>query len=113
MRALIEIENVSKCFGFREILNEINFSVDRGEFILIIGNNGVGKSTLLNIISSIMRPSKGKINFRGEKQKDNLLEWLKIIGTITHVSRLYEDLDSRDNLKFYGCLLYTSDAADE
>ena len=104
MSALLNLEDVSKRFGFRYILKDINFSINTGEFVMLIGNNGAGKSTLLRIISSLMKPSKGQINFRGTKQNDNLLEWLRIMGNITHENRLYSDLNSKDNLRIYGNL---------
>ena len=104
MSALLNLESVGKRFGFRNILNNINFSVDTGEFVMLIGNNGAGKSTLLRIISSLMKPSNGEIIFRGTKQKDNLLEWLRIMGSITHENRLYADLNSKDNLRLHGTL---------
>jgi len=104
MSALLNLESVSKRFGFRNILNNINFSLDTGEFVMLIGNNGAGKSTLLRIISSLMKPSNGEITFRGTNQKDNLLEWLKIMGSITHENRLYADLNSIDNLRLHGTL---------
>jgi len=104
MSALLNLESVGKRFGFRNILNNINFSVDTGEFVMLIGNNGEGKSTLLRIISSLMKPSNGEIIFRGTKQKDNLLEWLRIMGSITHENRLYADLNSKDNLRLHGTL---------
>ena len=88
MSALLNLEDVSKRFGFRNILKDINFSINTGEFVMLIGNNGAGKSTLLRIISSLMKPSKGQIIFRGTKQNDNLLEWLRIMGNITHENRL-------------------------
>jgi len=104
MSALLNLDSVSKRFGFRNILNNINFSLDTGEFVMLIGNNGAGKSTLLRIISSLMKPSNGEIIFRGTKQKDSLLEWLRIMGSITHENRLYADLNSKDNLRLYGTL---------
>jgi heme exporter protein A len=104
MSALLNLESISKRFGFRNILNNINFSLDTGEFVMLIGNNGAGKSTLLRIISSLMKPTNGKITFRGTNQKDNLLEWLQIMGSITHENRLYADLNSIDNLRLYGTL---------
>jgi heme exporter protein A len=109
MSALLNLESVSKRFGFRNILNNINFSLDTGEFVMLIGNNGAGKSTLLRIISSLMKPSNGEITFRGTNQKDNLLEWLKIMGSITHENRLYADLNSIDNLRLYGTLYGVED----
>ena len=104
MSVLLNLKSIGKRFGFRNILNEINFSVDNGEFVMLIGNNGAGKSTLLRIISSLMRPSTGEITFRGKKQKDNLNEWLRIMGSMSHEDRLYSDLNSKDNLRLYGTL---------
>ena len=109
MSALLNLESVSKNFGFRHILNDINFSLDTGEFVILLGNNGAGKSTLLRIISSLMNPSNGEINFRGKNQKDNLLEWLQIMGSLTHENRLYLDLNSIDNLRLYGTLYRVED----
>ena len=71
---------------------------------MLIGNNGAGKSTLLRIVSSLMRPTKGKIHFRGTNQREKLREWLQIMGSITHENRLYGDLSSIDNLRLYGTL---------
>ena len=104
MSVLLNLNSIGKRFGFRNILNEINFSIDNGEFVMLIGNNGAGKSTLLRIISSLMRPSTGEITFRGMKQKDNLNEWLRIMGSMSHENRLYTDLNSKDNLRLYGTL---------
>ena len=104
MSALLNLESISKRFGFRNILDNINFSLDAGEFVMLIGNNGAGKSTLLRIISSLMKPSNGEIIFRGTKQKDNLLEWLRIMRSIPHENRLYADLNSKDNLRLHGTL---------
>ena len=71
---------------------------------MLIGNNGVGKSTLLRIISSLMKPTHGKICFRGATQKENLQEWLRIMGSMTHENRLYGNLSAIDNLRLFGTL---------
>jgi len=104
MSALLNLERVSKRFGYRTILDNISFSLEAGEFLMLIGNNGAGKSTLLRIVSSLMRPTKGKIHFRGTNQREKLREWLQIMGSITHENRLYGDLSSIDNLRLYGTL---------
>ena len=71
---------------------------------MLIGNNGAGKSTLLRIISSLMKPTDGKICFRGATQKENLQEWLRIMGSMTHENRLYGNLSAIDNLRLFGTL---------
>ena len=71
---------------------------------MLIGNNGAGKSTLLRIISSLMKPTDGTIFFRGASQKENLQEWLRIMGSMTHENRLYGNLSAIDNLRLFGTL---------
>jgi len=104
MSALLSLERVSKRFGFRSILENICFSLDAGEFVMLIGNNGAGKTTLLHIVSSLMRPTRGTISFRGRNRKEHLQEWLHIIGSLSHENRLYGDLSSIDNLRLFGTL---------
>tara|TARA_B100000686_G_scaffold290963_1_gene318671 strand:+ start:340 stop:1044 length:705 start_codon:yes stop_codon:yes gene_type:complete len=104
MPNILCLENITKCFGYRCILNDISFSVEKGEFITLIGNNGAGKSTLLRIISTLSKPTHGRIIFNGIDQKDNLREWRQKIGIISHENRLYGDLSSEDNLRVFGTL---------
>lgn len=65
--SLIELKNVCKNYGKSEntvhALNDINLSIEKGEFISIVGKSGCGKSTLLNILGGIAVPSKGKYIF--------------------------------------------------
>jgi len=83
MSALLSLERVSKRFGFRSILENICFSLDAGEFVMLIGNNGAGKTTLLHIVSSLMKPTRGTISFRGRNRKEHLREWLQTIGNLS------------------------------
>ena len=102
MSAILCLEGIYKRFGYQNILEDINFSIESGEFVVILGNNGVGKSTLLRIISSLMRPTNGKIFFKGEEQREILMLWLKKMGYISEETRLYSDLNSIENLRLYG-----------
>ncbi len=102
MSAILCLEGIYKRFGYKNILEDINFSIESGEFALILGNNGVGKSTLLRIISSLMRPTNGKIFFKGENQREILMLWLKKMGYLSEETRLYSDLNSIENLRLYG-----------
>ena len=60
----LSVENLSKTFGDREILNGISFGVDQGQKVALVGVNGSGKSTLLKIIAGTETPDKGAIVFR-------------------------------------------------
>ena len=50
MPSILSLQHITKRFGYRCILNDISFSIEKGEFITLFGNNGAGKSTLLRII---------------------------------------------------------------
>lgn len=56
---ILDINKVSKSFGFGNILNNLSFSINEGERVAIVGNNGCGKSTLLKIIAKIEKQDSG------------------------------------------------------
>lgn len=65
MHKLVEIKNVKKSYGKKMVLDEINLSIEQGEFVLISGKSGCGKSTLLNIIGLLDEFDKGEYIFNG------------------------------------------------
>ncbi len=65
MSPAITLTNVSHSFGKRTVLGQLSFSVERGEFFIIIGPNGSGKTTLMKLIAGILRPQKGQIEILG------------------------------------------------
>jgi nitrate/nitrite transport system ATP-binding protein len=65
----IEIASVSKSFGSRHVLHDVSLSVQRGEFVTIVGGMGCGKSTLLNIASGLIPPDAGTVTVAGGRAK--------------------------------------------
>ena len=63
--ALLKIEEVNKSFGQRQVLKNINFSLQKGEFVSLVGVSGSGKSTLLNIIAGLEAPDAGCVRLEG------------------------------------------------
>lgn len=88
---ILKINNLSKSFftldGEIEVLKDLNITLNEGEKIAIVGPSGCGKSTILNLISGLIKPSKGTVQLNGNVgymfQKDNLLEWRTIYRNIT------------------------------
>lgn len=71
MDKIIDIQHLSKSFGTHEVLKDIDFSVNKGEVVCIIGSSGSGKSTLLRCINLLEKPSGGQIIYKGENILDD------------------------------------------
>jgi putative lysine transport system ATP-binding protein len=71
MTTVIDIQHLSKSFGTHEVLQDINFSVKKGEVVCIIGSSGSGKSTLLRCVNLLEQPSGGAIIYHNENILDN------------------------------------------
>lgn len=65
--ALLEVKDLHKSFGGREVLSGVNFSADAGEVVVIMGVSGGGKSTLLKIVIGSLTPDRGTVEFDGQE----------------------------------------------
>ena len=63
---LLDIVNISKLFGSKQVLNEVNLKINSGEFFGLLGANGAGKTTLIRLISTLLLPNTGKIELDGQ-----------------------------------------------
>ena len=62
-KPIISLENISLSFGKRKILDNVSFKINQGEILGMLGPNGVGKSTIFNLITGLIKPDYGKIKF--------------------------------------------------
>jgi len=69
LQCAIETKNLSKSWGKRNVLNKLNFKVNEGEKLAIVGPSGSGKSTILKILAGLILPNEGELKIFGEKQK--------------------------------------------
>ncbi|TCT14558.1 ABC-2 type transport system ATP-binding protein [Natranaerovirga pectinivora] len=100
---MIEIRNISKAFGKKQILNNINLRVEKGDLICLLGPSGAGKTTLIRLIIGAINGDEGEIYIRGNKMPN--LEILKDIGFMPQNEALYNDISGLDNLRFFGGLM--------
>lgn len=63
---MIEVEDIYFSYGKRRILNGVSFSIERGQFICVLGENGCGKTTLLKLMLGLLKPEKGRITLYGQ-----------------------------------------------
>lgn len=67
MTALVQVENLGRAFGALWAVDDVSFSVERGELLGLIGPNGAGKSTLYNLLAGALTPTRGEIVFDGQR----------------------------------------------
>tara|TARA_X000000368_G_C22954624_1_gene678196 strand:- start:138 stop:914 length:777 start_codon:yes stop_codon:yes gene_type:complete len=102
---MIEFKNVSLSFGDRLILNNINFKIHQSEIHGLLGNNGVGKSTIFNILIGLIDPSNGKIKIDGEEVNEYPVYVRAKKFKISYVPQsggCFSDLTLLDNLRAIG-----------
>ena len=73
---IIDVREVTVAFGGFKAINELNFSMERGELRVVIGPNGAGKTTLLDCITGKVRPTRGQVIFQpNDKPARNISRW--------------------------------------
>jgi heme exporter protein A len=97
----IETRDLTKYYGYRQVLGGIDLSVKAGEFLVLFGPNGAGKSTLIRILCTLMKPSGGTAKVAGYDIADESDGVRSNIGLIGHSNYLYDDLTAIENLRFY------------
>ena len=102
LNTVIEFENVSLAYGNRLILDNINFKINEGQIFGMLGPNGVGKSTIFNLITGLIKPKHGKIFINGE-DATNFPIYLRTkkfkVGYVPQYGGYFNDLTLYQNLK--------------
>lgn len=96
---IINIEHVSKSFGDKKVLDDINLYVKKGEFITFLGPSGCGKTTLLRLIAGFLGADSGTITMEG-KDIDGIPPYMRPLNTVFQRYALFPHLDVYDNIAF-------------
>ena len=96
---VLEVNNLSKSFGKRKVLDNINFNIYEGDIVGIIGPNGAGKTTLIKTILSLYKCDTGSIKICDYDIKKNLEEALSKTGSIIENPDIYLNISGRKNIE--------------
>lgn len=101
---MIEVRGLTKYFGEFKAVNNINFSIKKGDIFGFLGPNGAGKSTTINIMSTILQSNSGTVFIDGINLKENPDACKKLIGVVPQEISLYNEFTAYNNLLFWGKL---------
>ena len=107
-KPIIRLEKISLSFAKRKILDNINFSINEGQILGLLGPNGVGKSTIFNLITGLIKPESGSIIINAKKVNDYpiYLRTKKFkIGYVPQHGGYFHDLTLLENLTAIGEIL--------
>ena len=97
-------ENLSKTYGDYKALNNLNLKLNEGEIFALLGQNGAGKSTTINIFLGFVKPTEGVAKINGISVINHPEETKKFIAYIPETVLLYPNLTGVENLKFFSSL---------
>lgn len=97
---ILETKNITKSFGTLKALDDVSFCLYEGKIHGLLGENGAGKSSLMNVLSGLYHPEKGSIYIKNQKQKISNPDFAaKLgIGMVHQEFRLVESFSIKDNL---------------
>lgn len=96
---IIKFEHVAKKFGKNEVISDLSFSIDKGEFVTVLGSSGSGKTTTLKMINGLEKPTKGEIVVNRQNLKDcNLVDLRRHIGYVVQSIGLFPHMTIAQNI---------------
>ena len=109
---MIEVEGLTKDYGPRRAISNLNFQANQGEILGFLGPNGAGKTTTMRILSGFMPPTYGKAQVAGFDVVDQSLEVRKRVGYLPETVPLYPDMTVFDYLKYMADLRHIKNGDD-
>lgn len=101
---MIRIENLIKRYGSKIAVDNVSFSINRGEIFGLLGPNGAGKSTTIRIIMGLLKANSGEVKINGKLISKGNLDSKRIMGFVPQELAIYENMSAKENVKFFGRL---------
>ena len=110
MKTAIEFKNIKKAYGEKVVMESFNLSIEKGEFVTIIGSSGCGKTTVLKMVNGLIQPTSGDIFVDGENIRDkNQTQLRRNIGYSIQGSVLFPHMTVEQNISYVPNLLNKRD----
>jgi len=110
---VLEASSLTKEYGQYRALNELNLKVEPGEIYCLLGANGAGKSTTINLFLNFIQPTAGTASICGMNVVDEPLETKKALAYIPEIVMLYRNLSGLENLRYFSALAGHDDYRDD
>lgn len=110
---MIEVEGLTKDYGNRRAIDDLNFTATKGEILGFLGPNGAGKTTTMRILSGYMPPTTGVAKIGGFDVIQNSLEVRRLVGYLPETVPLYNDMTVYSYLKYMADLRHLPNADDK
>ena len=102
IKRMIEVKGIKKGYSKRKLLIDVELKAECGQTIVIIGRNGCGKTTLMQILAGILKPDEGKITYFGQEPLVHKKLFREYCGYVPQENPLIEELSVKDNLWLWG-----------
>lgn len=99
---MIEVQNLCKQFGERRVVNDVSFTINRGEIVGFLGPNGAGKTTTMRMLTTYLAPDSGDATIEGQSVRDNPIEVRRRIGYLPESAPLYPEMTIEPYLDYVG-----------
>jgi sodium transport system ATP-binding protein len=101
---MISVRAIKKSFGDVHALKDVSFDFEQGEITALLGGNGSGKSTSINILTGLLKADAGEVDIQGIDPFENPIEARKKLGVFPDKAGLYPNLTAREHLAFFASL---------
>ena len=108
---MLQVKSLRKTFGTLVAVDDVSFTVDRGQLVGLLGPNGAGKTTTVSMIAGLVTPEKGEVLVGGTRLAGDTDPKKRQIGLVPQDLALYDELSARANLRFFGALYSLTGAA--
>ncbi|MEG0075499.1 MAG: ABC transporter ATP-binding protein [Eubacterium sp.] len=101
MDCILKTKNLTKVYGKEKVVNNVNLNIKRGEIYGLLGGNGAGKTTIMKMMTTLVKPTEGSIDIFGKDLASNAIPILKNTGALIEYPVFYDHLTAKEVLRLH------------